>query len=246
MSQSVVLLTAAVNPSPAVPFTALDQTQRLSLYLGAFAGWRRITAESGMRLCIVETTGASAELLQLTPQERELFVAHRPDPQLEPLGKGALESSALDAGMTFVSQTLGADSTVHKITGKLRVPNWRKVLQPVASNSLRIRRSMDRSTCDTRVFTTTPASWLTHFSRISDDTNDPAGVYFEHVVGYRSVIAEFNDPGFHVERFSTPPKIIGVSGSDGIAYGGFTKDGLSNSLAHVEQYILPPFGKRLI
>lgn len=246
MNQPVVLLTAAVSPSPVVPFTALDQSQRLGLYLDAIKEWRDICAESGMRLCVVETTGASADLLELTANERELFVAHRPDPALEPLGKGALESSAMDAGMAFVADAIGPNSTVHKVTGKLRVPNWRKVLVPQAVNTLRIRRSMDRSTCDTRVFSSTPFTWATHFARIFEQTNDVDGVYFEHVVGHRSIIAEFTDPSFRVERFATPPHIVGVSGSDGAAYGGFSRDGLSSALAHVEKHLLPPFQRRMI
>lgn len=246
MSQPVVLLTAAVSPSPVVPFTALDQSQRLGLYLDAFKEWRAICAESGMRLCVVETTGASADLLELTANERELFVAHRPDPALEPLGKGALESSAMDAGMAFVSDAIGPNATVHKVTGKLRVPNWRKVLLPQAANTLRIRRSMDRSTCDTRVFSSTPLTWSTHFARIFEQTNDVNGIYFEHAVGYRSVVAEFSDREFRVERFAKPPHIVGVSGSDGVAYGGFSKDGLSNALSHVEKHFLEHFQRRMI
>lgn len=246
MNKSVVLLTAAVSPSPRVPFTALDQNKRLELYLAAFAEWKSITTKNGMRLCIVETTGASQELLGITQKDDVLFLEHTPDPALEPLGKGALESSALDAGMTFVANQFGGETTVHKVTGKLSVPNWRKVFETQQPSTLRIRRSLNRSTCDTRVFSSTPSTWLTHFSKIHEQTNDTQGIYFEHAVGYRSVVAEFTDASFSVERFATPPRIVGISGSDGIAYGGFSKDGLSNTLAHVEQFVLPPFAKRMV
>lgn len=246
MSQQVVLLTAAVTPSPLVPFTALNSMQRLGLYRAAFTNWREITAATGMRLCIVETTGATADELGLESAERELFVQHEPNPALEPLGKGALESSALDAGMGFIAGQLGTAVTVHKVTGKLHIPNWKRVLHVQEPNTLRIRRSMDRSTCDTRIFSTTAGTWLNHFAGISDLTNDNDGVYFEHVVGYRSILAEFKDPNFLVEQFPTPPKIVGVSGSDGNKYGGFTKDGLSNVLAHIERPVLPHFRKRMI
>lgn len=246
MNKPVVLLTAAVSPSPNVPFTALHQSKRLELYLTAFAEWKSITTHNGMRLCIVETTGASQELLEITPSDDVLFLEHTPNPALEPLGKGALESSAMDAGMAFVANQLDSEITVHKVTGKLSVPNWRKVFKHQKPSTIRIRRSLDRSTCDTRVFSTTPETWARHFSNIHEQTNDPNGIYFEHVVGYRSVIAEFSDPSFEVERFATPPRIIGISGSDGNAYGGFNKDGVSNALAHIEQFLLPPFSKRMI
>ena len=117
---------------------------------------------------------------------------------------------------------------------------------PLGGQSLRIRRSLDRGTCDTRIFTTTPAVWQQYFSGIYAETNDLEGRYFEHVVGHRSILAEYASPEFEVLQFPTPPKIVGISGSDGKAYGGFNKDGLSNALAHVERYLLPPFRRRMI
>ena len=71
------------------------------------------------------------------------------------------------------------------------------------------------------------------------------GRYFEHVVGHRPTLAEYASPDFEVLQFPTPLKIVGNSG-DGEAHGGFDKDGPSNALDHVEQYLLPPFRKRMI
>ena len=244
MSAPVLMLTAAVNPSPVVPFTALDRDQRLSLYLEAFSNWRRIAASAGLQLLVVETTGASREELRLA--KSDLLLAHSPDTSLEPRGKGALESSALDAGMDFVRDEVGPAVTVHKVTGKLAIPNWRALFERQQSNTLRIRRSMDRRVCDSRVFSTTPDTWLTHFAGLSSLTDDPNGVYLEHVLGFQSVLAEFNSLEFRLERFRRPPRIHGVSGSDGSRYGGFSKDGLSFALSQVETHLLPPFQKRMI
>ena len=242
----VVLSPAALRPSPRVPFTALDPDQRLELYRSAFSDWLDIVILSGKKLCIVETTGESARTLLGDREGEADFLSHEPDTSLEPLGKGALESSALDAGMSFIAEQYGEQTTVHKVTGKLLVPNWRSVLKPIAVEEIRIRRSMDRGTCDTRVFTTSPATWLTYFGDAFTETNDVEGRYLEHVVGQRSIAAEYNSQTFRVSRFSAPPKIRGISGSDGKAYGGFNKDGLSNVLARIEKHILPPFQRRMI
>lgn len=242
----IVLSPAAVRPSARVPFTALDTQQRLDLYRSAFSEWAEIVRQSGKKLCVIETTGQPRESLLGAEAQDVDYVPHTPNSQLEPLGKGALESSALDAGMDYLARKYGSDITVHKVTGKLHVPNWSKVLLPLVGPGLRIRRSLDRGTCDTRVFTTTPSVWQEYFRGIYAETNDREGRYFEHVVGHRSILAEYASPDFQVLHFPTPPKIVGISGSDGKAYGGFTKDGLSNALAHVEQYLLPPFRKRMI
>lgn len=242
----IVLSPAAVRPSARVPFTALDSEQRLELYRSAFSEWAELVQQSGGKLCVIETTGQPRDSVLGSDAHDVEYVHHTPDAALEPLGKGALESSALDAGMSYLADKYGPDITVHKVTGKLRVPNWSKVLLPLGSRGLRIRRSLDRGTCDTRVFTTTPAVWQQYFTGIHSETNDPEGRYFEHVVGHRSILAEYASSEFEVLQFPTPPRIVGISGSDGKAYGGFNKDGLSNSLAHVEQYLLPPFRRRMI
>lgn len=237
---------AAVKPSVTVPFVALNEEERIGIYRSAFLKWIKISMKHGFKLCVIETTGASAALLFGDLEEEVEFLSHQPPNQLEALGKGALESHTLDYAMKHLGEKYGDNISVHKVTGKLWVRNWERILKVETSPGITIRRSMDRGTCDTRVFTTTPYSWLKYFRGAYYETDDSNGRFLEHVIGQRSVLAEYSPEEFSVRQFATPPKIVGVSGSDGKPYGGFSKDGLSNALSQVEKFLLPPFRKRMI
>jgi hypothetical protein len=245
-ANQVLLLTAAVSPSSDVPFTALDPAVRLELYQKAFSKWEHIATTSAMKLCILETTGSSLADFKFANPQEIMFISHIPPARLHPRGKGALEAHALDVGFDTIGKIFGPDVTVHKITGRLAIPNWASIFEMQSPSSLRIRRSLDRSTCDTRVFSTTPGSWQRHFRKCDQVVDDNAGIYLEHAIGHRSIVAEFNDPTFHLDRFARIPRVNGISGSSGKKYGGLSKDGLSNALSHIEQFVLPPFGRRLI
>lgn len=246
-SSGLLVLTAAVSPHADVPFTALLPEQRLELYRVGFRFWFEQANLMDLKLVVVETTGQPASNF-FTDEELDSvhFLNFSPNKKFNKRGKGALEAECLDYAVQVLSDLYAAKTTFHKVTGKLIIPNAKSIIRPQRDNQLTIRRSLDRSVCDTRVFSTTLGTWKSHFSGMSALTNDlDSSKYIEHVIAYKSVIAEFSN-GLTVSPFPQIPRIKGISGSNGAAYGGFSKDGLSNLLSHIEKLFVARFKKRLI
>ncbi|MDH6531780.1 hypothetical protein M2119_000017 [Aurantimicrobium minutum] len=243
----LIVLTAAVSPHSDVPFTALSPLERLELYKAGFSFWLAEAISMELKLVVVETTGQPAHSF-FTDEELAFvhFINFSPNPRFNKFGKGALEAECLDHAVSVMSDLYAPETTFHKVTGKLIVPNVKSILRPQADREITIRRSLDRSVCDTRIFSTTLGTWQAFFSGMSEFTNDLfPDKYIEHVIANNSVLGEFGG-GLTVSQFSKIPKIKGISGSNGVAYGGFTKDGLSNVISHVEKLFITRFKKRLI
>jgi hypothetical protein len=246
-TDSFIVLTAAVNPRKEVPFVALTPEVRLSLYKPALKNWLSVAEQIGSKLVVVETTGEPlSSLFDVLDQEKVLFYSFAPPTEIHKLGKGALESACMDYVVNQLEVLVNADATIHKATGKLIIPNAEKIFITQNPNSITIRRSMDRSTSDTRVFSTTLKTWQKNFTSMSSETDDADPQrYLEHVLGNRIIMGEYSKQ-LRVQRFREIPKIEGVSGSDGTRYGGFSKDGLSNFLSYIEAKFLPHFTRRKI
>lgn len=244
---TVVLLTAAVTPSKDVPFTSLNADVRLPLYQEAISFWSQICVLNKWSLFVVETTGASeGELFKFVdPNGDNQFRAFSPNPDLNKLGKGALESACLDYAFTELEKTYGKNTTVHKVSGKLIIRNYKKVLISTPGNAINIRRSIYRSVCHSRVFSLTVGSWNQFFTGLYKDINDlDNSRYFEHVLAYKMISAEFHQK-FAVSQFRALPQLVGYSGTNGMKYGGFSKNGWSNLKELFERRYLLRFKKRL-
>ena len=161
-------------------------------------------------------------------------------------GKGALESACLDFAFQELEESFGNNTVVHKVSGKLIVRNYEKVLLPQSQNTVAIRRSLDRAVCDSRVFSLRVQTWNQHFTELFKEINDlDNSRYFEHVLAYKIISAEFNQK-FVVKQFYELPQLVGYSGTNGMKYGGFSKNGWSNFKEIFERKYLVRFKKRLL
>lgn len=207
---NVILLTAAVTPDPRFGSAVSDPAERLMEYRKAVQQWQVDAAKAGLAVAVVETSGSvaladEAELISYTPTEDQVR-----------RGKGAVEGAALEHALTFLSTE--RDATVVKVTGRLVVENAVRLLEPVAPNSARVRRTLDRKYCDSRFFATTAGFWADHLAGMGGDVDDAVGRYIEHSLAYRLIAAEFFDSST-VEPFPVRPLIVGQSGASGARYG---------------------------
>lgn len=211
-----MLLTAAVTPNIPNPGVLSDADTRRSQYQAAFDYWQRVCELSGMGLVIVETTGARrdeffgqnalAEWIQFTPRDEILA-----------RGKGAAEASALAVAADHLLSQVSGSFTVHKVTGRLLVKNWTAALLACGQREVRVRRTLDRGYCDTRLLSAPLDIFRGLMAGAEIDIDDSAGVYLEHVIAMRIIELEYRH-GVRVERFAAPPRFEGVSGQSGKPY----------------------------
>lgn len=224
----MIILTAAVAVNPSVVATVVDTSQRFDQYLRAVADWRRIADAVECDLAVVETSGYSTKEWS---QKGAICLSHIPTDEIATRGKGAIEAFALD--MAIQELDLDAGLTIHKVTGRLMLRNWQALVLPTKERQVRIRRTIDRSYCDTRFFSLSAGEWSRTFTGMADEVRDQRGVYLEHVVAQRLVESEYKGE-MCVERFPTRPALVGVSGTSGRSYGSALKRGLAKALGPVE------------
>ncbi|MFF1382219.1 hypothetical protein ACFVWT_01500 [Arthrobacter sp. NPDC058288] len=224
MGNNLILLTAAVTPDVAFGSSLSDPKERLRQYRSAIDEWSRVADASDCDLVTVETTGSGDSLRD----QVRVVDFHAPE-DTKQHGKGAVESAALDAAILACG--LPDSSTVHKVTGRLTLRNAERLVAPL-DNGARVRRTLDRTYCDTRFFSTNVKFWQTHLSGMANEVADDSGRYLEHVMAHRLMKAEYG--GTAVQRFPERPMLLGVSGTTGKSYGTLWQRALSPVLLRVE------------
>lgn len=210
MGTNLILLTAAVTPEASFASSLADPEERLRQYEAAIVCWTKIAYDTGCSLGVVETTasghllGDVARVLDFTPSEAA-----------RERGKGAVEAEALDAALRAFD--MDGDSTLHKVTGRLMLRNAAALVRPLPTGVATVRRTLDRSYCDTRFFSASYDVWQKYLTGMAEEVNDSGGRYLEHVMAHRLIEAEYQ--GVMVERFAERPLILGASGTTGKAYG---------------------------
>ena len=235
MTESI-LLTAAVRPTTNIRVALADHKERRDQYLRAVTGWSRFADQAGLHLAIAETSGAEREEVIPAHVDQVEFFSYQPSPELADRGKGALEADTIDYVMNSWAR-IDPDRTVHKLTGRLLLANAGKVLKTVGSNSVRVRRTLDRAYCDTRVVTVRVQQWQENYSGMAAEVDDANGRYLEHTLAHRLINAEYSS-GLTVEQFAERPSFVGMSGSSGRQYAAGPS--VLRSLAvRIESKVLP-------
>lgn len=218
----LVLLSAAVTPNQAFlapdasyRMTVADPLARAAQYREALTGWRNVAERTGARVAVVETSGAVKSDLTDDPQVD--FVRYLPADGLAALGKGAIETAAIDHALTTLD--IAPADTVAKVTGRLQVRNAAVILHELGPDVVQVRRSIDRRFVDTRFMMFTAGVWRRYLYAMASEVDDDRSIWLERVVAQRLVTAEFTG-GVTVQRFTDIPDLVGVSGTTGAAYGG--------------------------
>ena len=227
MGDNLILLTAAITPDVAFGSLLSDPAERLRQYRSAVGVWLRAAEKSGCDLIVVETTG-SGDLLRDDVKVLDCI----PSDNARGRGKGAVEADAIDAAVSDCGLSDG--STVHKVTGRLTVLNSTNLIVPVERGA-RLRRTLDRSYCDTRFFSVTAGLWTQYLSGMGQEVNDHQGRYLEHVMAHRVAAAEY--AGETIQRFPERPMVLGASGTTGKSYGTLKQQLLSPILLRAESLI---------
>ena len=220
---TLILLTAAVTPDPAflahdAPFRVAlaDPRVRAGQYRAAVDHWHAVAQAAGGRVAVVETSGAAHG--DLTRRSDVGFVSYDVPPGLAAGGKGAIEATAIDHALASLEPS--PDTVLVKVTGRLLVANAAKVVGPVGDATVRVRRSLDRSFADTRIVVTTVGTWSEHLCGMGADVDDDHGRWLERVAAQRLILGEYAG-ALTVQRFPSPPRFAGASGTTGARYDGW-------------------------
>jgi hypothetical protein len=210
----LVILTAAVTPNPDFAVALDDPAKRSGQYLSATAKWSEVCSSAGMKLVVIETTGARPQ--QVIPRGSPAeFVTYSPREVDIKRGKGAVEARAMDD--YFDQAELRSEMTFYKCTGRLWVRNARRLLQPLRMDEIAVRRRIDGLWADTRFFGTTCGVWRRHFTGMAEQVCDQDGFYLEHVIARRLLLGLAHDD-LVIRRHAARPEWEGVSGTSGSTY----------------------------
>lgn len=218
---STVLLTATVRPNTELFVAQADPETRLAQYRTAIARWADLVRSSDVDLVVVETSGAQpTSLLSDVPSPLRSYVrviSYEAADTDNARGKGPFEVEAIRRGLAAISQESGDDRTVYKGTGRLVLSNAGALVQDLGSRSVRIRMTADRSFADTRFLGGTVATWHRVLLDDTDQIDELAGIYLEHVVA-GSVARAAAMRSINLERLPQRPVFDGQSGSTGETY----------------------------
>lgn len=233
---NTILLTAAITPDPRFGSAVSDPSERLGEYRKAVKKWQAQGREAGFDVAVIETTGSDAldadvKVIPFTPSDEHVS-----------RGKGSVEAAALDHALSVLA--LAREATVVKVTGRLVVENADRLLSPLAPGVIQVRRTLDRSFCNTRLLISTAGFWTDHLSGMDSSIDDNLGRYIEHIVAYRLITAELFAKA-KVERFPVRPVFEGRSGTNGTPYGTTRERIVSPILAKLEA-LLHPFGSKQV
>ena len=216
-----ILLTAAVVPSPHSHVTLTDPDSRLRQYQESIAFWHHASSAMGRRLAVVESSGTPRSTLiglvdRLSRHSIVTQTVKAPN-EVENQGKGASEAFMIDA---FVAQLGASDLSAYKVTGRLRVTNYRESMQVVQPSTVVVRMTLNRAYADTRVLGASIDVWKRELNAMYDDVDEGRGVWLEHVVASRLAAAHALKR-LNVERFNRRPRLQGMSGTHALTmYGG--------------------------
>lgn len=219
MSETVLLLTATVDPGATINTRRHDPAERLRDYRTALRAW--ILHGPCRHLVLCESSGCPAEafadLTALAMQcDRQLeYHSFRQDFPAH-LGKGYGEICILAHALAR-SQLLAAASMVLKGTGRYRVANADRLARQCAIEPAAVvcdlRENLTAADC--RWFAATPAFLRDYLLPRQQLCDDSRGSFLEHVLA-RAVHAAIADG--HAWRLpQVLPRVLGIAGTNGRA-----------------------------
>lgn len=212
----VVLLTATVLPSAFFKLAVTSADDRLAQYESAIARWVELGDRLNFRVVVVENSGVGRERLQASlgsNGSNHLLISK--DSAARPgEGRGNGEARLLDLASSWLRDLADGD-LVTKCTGRLFVPNFSDA---VRVNEFGIQAAMTSTfgAVDSRMFTVPAMVLRRHLSRMAQDIEEGQGVYFEHVLRARLLLAL--SEGVPWVGWRSLPRFVGVQGSSGRSY----------------------------
>lgn len=237
-----VVLTAALTPTVTHHVTVADPEERAREYAASLTRWSDTARRLGLRLVVVDTTGAPREALWPAGVEgRHLsFVA---DPADSARGKGAVEAAAIDHALAHAPEL--REGSAYKCTGRLWVANADDLLTPLPPATARIRRTLDWTWVDSRLVGASVDLWRGALAGMRSEVDDRGGRYLEHVVADRLRHA-WTVEGAHLQRLGRRPVYVGRSGSTGIDYRSPRERLKGVVLQPLESLLAGPLGTKLV
>lgn len=246
MADQVVLLSAAVRPTTTVHTKIVDPSSRKNQYRSAISCWREVARNLGVRIVVVEMSGAeSSDLFEAPVDDRITYISLIPPAELNDRGKGALEAFGIDHAVARMLDTHDPEATVHKVTGRLSIANASSVIRALRPSTVRVRRTLDRRYVDSRLISASLQDWSSAFRAMSEEIRDGEGRYLEHVFAARLIRLEY-ERKVKVEPFAQRPLFRGLSGSTGDRYGGSLRAVSSMMLGPVERALLSKLSKKQV
>jgi len=218
-SGGILLLTAAVSPSPGIGTSLSSPRERARQYQVALASWLDFAHATSSRVVVVETTGATIE--DLVPRNYDglnfELLPHAPSDSMLAAGKGAVEAAAIDHVLDTLD--VAGSTVITKVTGRLSLRNPADVLQQLPPRTVAVRRTLDRRFADTRLVQTDCDTWKSRLHGMAEEVDERAGDILELVLAQRLIVAEYRRQ-IVVRSFPSRPSFLGASGTSGQRYDG--------------------------
>lgn len=239
MKESVILLTACINPN-GMAYTALqDKDVRLRQYKEAL-DWYLLHVQN--KIVFVENTG-----YDISPMYEEAIAIGR----LEVLtfqgndfdksrGKGYGEALIIKHALDN-SKFLKENVIIIKVTGRLICENVSKIARKCADvdtiYGLRLKDDTGAFEIGSQVIVAPVRFWNNYFIPEKERIDDKSHYWFEHYL--YDTICQWQDKGHKFREMSFPVLLKGISGSSGVK---INTTSLKSKVSFYVHYILNLFG----
>lgn len=217
--EMVIVVTGTIAPKKQAHLTIANTEDRLLQYRNTLEQLIMCTKDVNIVFCENSEYGVTAF-------EYLIPIAKRQGNQLELLsflgdtltviekGKGYGEGEIMQHVLAN-SRLLQQDSYLIKLTGRLYVDNIANIIQCINQNKIyfNIPNIHRMDMYDTRLYAMPIEIYKTFFQEAYKKVNDSQGYFLEYV--YTDVVLEEN---LKVRNFPRYPRIIGISGSNGLIY----------------------------
>ena len=214
------IITGTVCPSEDVKQLVLkDRTDRLKQYEESIEFF--IDSEAFDKIIFCDNSNFDIKNFEKLEKKAELkgieleVLSFQGDIQgVKTHGKGYGEGEIMKYIMNH-SKLINQEEFLVKITGRLKVDNIKAIVQRIKKESVyfNIPNRTRRDMYDTRMYGMPVSCFKRYFIDIYPKVDDDNGVFLEHV--YTDVLLKNN---MKVKNFPRYPRIVGVSGSNGLIY----------------------------
>lgn len=213
--RAAVLLTATIDPGSTKLVARNDPILRLGDYKRALLSWH---AQSHVPIVFCENSGYDLSNLRTLVDERPgcavEFLSFDGNHHAATRGKGYAELELMKDALA-TSRVLASSGVIIKCTGRLIVPNARRVIRSITASDFDVMCTLKQnlSFADTRLFAATPQFLRDHLFPMVSLIDDDRGTYLEHAVA-----CAVGDALAHRKKwrpFPILPRIQGISGTHG-------------------------------
>ncbi len=216
-----VIFTATVRPNDAAILAHRDDGQREEDYIRAVRFNTELARKCGRNGEFILLENSGAEAVKLREACAQLGVRYLPCtamPTEDFRGKGQAEALMMDEALKrLASEGNPMDCPHVKVTGRLMVKNFDRVIQGVIDAPQDCRANLYRSSilADTRVFSFRMAFWP-HLMDLVDLIDDSKERYIEHImpIAMRTAVLR----GLKCDYLLPAPRLSGFSASTGRSY----------------------------